>query len=223
MNLFDNNSIDDFYPARPNELEEVCLYDFVKHYTYCGTDSSGNRKYRKLIKPRLPNHRLYDPTKENERECYYYSLLLLFVPFRNESDLIGAHGSAEQAFNSFLASSNDMKGHHEKLLKMLQAQTKVREINEHRETVEDIKKDDRNEPEGLQITGEAVAAMNDVHDMDANKGNNFNLHEHIEMLNLDQLRVFKMVSEHLHHQQQHEIGVCVCVKTSNHCTPSSVV
>ena len=210
LNIFDNNIIDDFYPARPNELEEICLYDFIKHYTYCGTDSSGNRKYRKLIKPRLPNHRLYDPTKENERESYYYSLLLLFVPFRNESDLIGEHGSAEQTFNSFLAPSNDMKGHHEKLLKMLQAQTKIHEINEHRETVEHVKKDDGNEPEGLQITGEAVAAMNDVHDMDANKANNFNLHERIEMLNSDQLHVFKMVSEHFHRQQQHKIGVCVC-------------
>ena len=63
--------------------------------------------------------------------------------------------------------------------------------------------------------------MNNVHDMDANKANNFNLHERIEMLNSDQLCVFKMVSEHLHHQQRHETGVCV--KTSNHCTPSSVV
>ena len=67
LNIFDNNTIDDFYPARRNELEEVCLYDFVKHYTYCGTDSSGNRK---LIKPRLPNHRLYSSTKENKRESY---------------------------------------------------------------------------------------------------------------------------------------------------------
>ena len=134
---------------------------------------------------------------------------LLFVPFRNESDLIGEHGSAELAFKNYLASSNDMKGHHEELLQMLKVQTKVREINEHRETVEDVKKDDGNEPEGLQITGEAVAAMNDVHDMDVNKANNFK-QELIEMLNADQSRVFEMVSEHLHHQQQHETGACVC-------------
>ena len=117
INIFDSNTIDDFNPAQPNELEQVCLYDFVKYYTYCGIDSSGNRKYRKLVKPRLPNHRLYDPNKENERESYYYSLLLLFVPFRCESDLIGDHNSAEQAFNDFLALSGGMKDHHEKLLK----------------------------------------------------------------------------------------------------------
>ena len=62
FNIFDNNIIDDFYPAQPSELEEVCLYDFVKHYTLYGTNSSGNRKYRKLVKPCLPNHCLYDST-----------------------------------------------------------------------------------------------------------------------------------------------------------------
>ena len=103
-----------------------------------------------------------------------------------------------------------MKGHHEKLLKMLQAQVKVREINEHREAVEEVKKDDENEPEGVEIAGEAVAAMNDVHDMDVNKANDFNLDKLIEMLNSDQLRVFTMVSEHLHHQKQHETGLCRC-------------
>ena len=199
VNIFDSNIIDDFYPARPNELEEVCLYDFIKHYAYCGSDSSGNRKYRKLIKPHLPNHRLYDPSKENERESYYFSLLLLFVPFRDESDLIGEHGSAEQAFNSFLASSSDMKGHPEKLLKMFQAQVKVREINEHSEAVEEVKKDDENELEGVEIVGEAIATMNNVHDMDVNKANDFNLDERIEILNSDQLHVFTTVNEHLHH------------------------
>ena len=87
------------------------MYGFVKHYTYNGVDSSGNKAYRKLEKPRLPNHRLYDPTKENERESYYYSLLLLFVPFRDEADLIGENKFAEQAFNEFLTSHANMKCH----------------------------------------------------------------------------------------------------------------
>ncbi len=37
--IFNSNPIDDFYLARPAELENVCLYDFVKYYTYCGVDS----------------------------------------------------------------------------------------------------------------------------------------------------------------------------------------
>ena len=49
--------IDNFYPTRPSELENVCLYDFVAHYKYDGNDKNGERKYRKLTKPVLPNHK----------------------------------------------------------------------------------------------------------------------------------------------------------------------
>ena len=56
-----SNLLDTYYPQRPNDLEDVCLYDFVANYDYCGTDNrTGKRQYRKLTKPRLPNHRLFE-------------------------------------------------------------------------------------------------------------------------------------------------------------------
>ena len=212
VNIFESNIIDDFYPKRPDELEDVCLYDFVRWYAYSETDCHGNRKYRRLNKPRLPNHKIYDPSKEDQREDYYYCLLLLFVPFRNEGDLLGVHCSAEQAFNHYISSSSMMGGHHEKLSKVLKAQNKVREINEHRAATEEIcpKKDDPDEPEGMQVAGEAQAAMNDVHDMDIAEVDGFDLQERIEKLNSDQRRVFGNISGHLYHQWQHEQGVCDC-------------
>ena len=85
-NIFESNIIDDFYPKRPDELEDICLYDFVRWYVLSETDCHGNRRYRKLNKPHLPNHKIYDPNKEDQREDYY-CLLLLFVPFRNEDDI----------------------------------------------------------------------------------------------------------------------------------------
>ena len=63
-------------------MEAVCLYDFVKDYTKCRDNNSGQRKYLSLAKPCLPNHGLFDPNRENQREDYFYSMLLLFVPFR---------------------------------------------------------------------------------------------------------------------------------------------
>ena len=36
---------------------------------------------------RLPNHQLLDLQKENQREDYFYSLILPFVPFRDERNL----------------------------------------------------------------------------------------------------------------------------------------
>ena len=59
--------IDNFYPTRPSELINVCLYDFVAHYKYDGTDKNGECKYRKLTKPVLPNHIIFNPLKEEER------------------------------------------------------------------------------------------------------------------------------------------------------------
>ena len=53
----------------------------------------------RLTKHVLPNHKIYNPNKEGERENYYYPLLLLFVPFRNEGDLIEEGENAERAFN----------------------------------------------------------------------------------------------------------------------------
>ena len=130
VDIFENNFIDDFYPKRPDKLEDVCLYDFVKWHVLSETDCHGNRKYRRLNEPRLPNHKLYDPSKEDQQEDYYYCLLLLFVPFSNEGDLLGVHGSAELAFIHYISSSSNMGGHHEKLSKMLKAQNKVCKINE---------------------------------------------------------------------------------------------
>ena len=60
-----------------------------------GVDEDGNTVYRKHGKPILPNHKIYNPSKEKERENYFYSLLLLFVPFHNEGDLIKEGETAE--------------------------------------------------------------------------------------------------------------------------------
>ena len=43
---------------------------------------------QRIVDSTKANHKLYNPHKENEKESYYYSLLLLFVPFRNEMDLV---------------------------------------------------------------------------------------------------------------------------------------
>ena len=213
VNIFDQNMIDDFYPGRPKELEDLCLYDFIKWYVYSGIDSSGCRQYRKLNKPRIPNHKLYDPNKEDQRDDYYYSLLLLFVPFRVESDLLGKHQTPEQAFNEYISSGPRMEGHHEKLQKILKAQATVRKINEHREVSEELcpKTNDHDESAGLEIPGEAaVTAMNDVNEMDVCDKDDITLKECVKMLNADQIRIFQMVTNHLCHQKQHELGKCQC-------------
>ena len=76
----------------------MCLYDLVRDYDRVGVDDDDQHTYSKLTKPHLPNHKLFDPERETQREDYFYSLLLLFVPFRQEADLLGPDETAEEAF-----------------------------------------------------------------------------------------------------------------------------
>ena len=206
--LYQANLVDNFYPTRPAALKDVCLYDFVKWYRKADCDRDGKRQYVRLEKPRIPNHRIYDPNKPEEREAYFYSLLLLFMPFTEESELLSEGQSAEDAFNDFFSKCASMEEHHESLQRMLQAQSKVKTINEARKG-EDVplKEEAATEEEGIVLIGEAEAAMHDVQDIECDT---INLHERISMLNEDQHRIFKKVTDHLTHQYQHEQNSCKC-------------
>ena len=54
----------------------------------------------------------FDPNKENQREDYLYSLLLLFVPFRSEDQLFEEGETSKQAFNCLLLDNTDLNEHH---------------------------------------------------------------------------------------------------------------
>ena len=207
-------------------MEDVCLYDFVSKYYYAGKDEDGARKYKLLNKPRLPNHKIFNPEKEDQKEAYYYSLLLLFVPFRDESELLEDDETAEEAFKRLV--TDNSKAYHEKLHKALQAQATVKEINEARraEAKDEKEEKDNKEDDEPQLMGEANSAMNDLMDLNANnaddKSNQFSLDERVSMLNVDQRRIFENVKSHLVHQKQHEAGVCNCDHKPHHMFVSGV-
>ena len=70
--IFENNLIDTFYHKRPADMEDTCLYEFVAWYAKSGIDTDRNIAYHKQTKPVLPNHKIYNPNKEAERDCFYY-------------------------------------------------------------------------------------------------------------------------------------------------------
>jgi len=67
--LYQANLLDNFYPNRPASLSDVCLYDFVKWYHRGDNHEDGTRQYVRLQKPRITNHRIYDPNKPEEQEA----------------------------------------------------------------------------------------------------------------------------------------------------------
>ena len=76
--IFAPSLIDVHYPNRPDRLPAMCL--------------------RRLTKPLVVNHPVFDPNRKEQEEDYYYCLILLFVPFTDETDLLLPGESAKQAF-----------------------------------------------------------------------------------------------------------------------------
>ena len=206
QNIFDDNVLDTFYPQRPATLESICLYDFVANYVFQGVDRDGQRVYKKLSKPKLPNHKIFDPENENQKQDYFYSLVLLFSPFRDESSLLQGNETAEQAFHRLLTSQSS--SYHSKLKTMLAAASNVKSINEARQAnMEEKEAEKDNEP---QLLGEARTAMTEVLDMKTSTPGQLTLDERVSMLNQDQKRVFENVKAHFLHQKRHEAKQCSC-------------
>ena len=208
QDIFQDNLLDTFYPQRPSDLENVCLYDFVANYDYCGTDGNGDRKYRKLAKPRLPNHKLFDPEREDQREAYYYSLILLFIPFRDESGLLLQNETAVEAFRRLLPASSNCSAYHSRMQKMLQARANIKKINDARQAAGEEHKISKQDDDP-QLMGEARTAMKELFDINARPNDTLSLEQRVGMLNADQRRIFDKVKSHLLHQQ-HDANQCVC-------------
>lgn len=87
----------DIYPARPDEMENVSLYELLGWYerqkVVTGNESlqlKGYRMYlrRRTAKPYIITHKVINPQQSQEhRELYFYQLLKLFKPWRKECDL----------------------------------------------------------------------------------------------------------------------------------------
>ena len=98
-------SVHEQYAVRPDELEEMCLASFVAKYDLAPRDASGKNviylKDPKLGKIRkrsrdavIRTHRFSEDTFK-----YYYSKLLLFLPWRSEEELLGAYESYQDHYN----------------------------------------------------------------------------------------------------------------------------
>uniref|UniRef100_A0A1X7UPC6 Uncharacterized protein n=1 Tax=Amphimedon queenslandica TaxID=400682 RepID=A0A1X7UPC6_AMPQE len=64
--IFNPSIIEDFYPTRPNNMEDVSLYEFFANYKFDKIGENGEREYKLRSKPVLPNHRKFNPLQEAE-------------------------------------------------------------------------------------------------------------------------------------------------------------
>lgn len=93
-NIFCPNLMDDHYPSRPEELQDMSLYDFLRFFDIINFELKsknviwypyGKQFLQKRDNPHLLNHFKINPKAEPDN--YYYSLLLLFKPWRHIDQL----------------------------------------------------------------------------------------------------------------------------------------
>jgi len=100
--------VDNIYPRRPKDLENIHLYNFPRWFDIVtGPPSSAlaaqvyklssNKYLKKRQRPYLINHYTYDVNKHPEK--YYFSLLLMFHPWRDLALLKSGKNTYTEAFN----------------------------------------------------------------------------------------------------------------------------
>ena len=89
---------------------------------------------------------------------------------------------------------------------MLKAQENLKAITDARKLSVPEEHGDNESDDEPQLMGEAKAAMQDVQDMNDSSDDDITLDERVQMLNMDQKRIYEKVKMHLLHLLSHESG-----------------
>ena len=101
----------DYYCARPCIMENMSLFQFASWYIKCPppTNTCNRRnwrlqrfyieKYNVRVRKRRSPVVIRFPCFSISNDDYYYSLLMLLLPFHSESDLLGDFATAKDALN----------------------------------------------------------------------------------------------------------------------------
>ncbi|XP_070528970.1 uncharacterized protein [Cardiocondyla obscurior] len=200
--LFCPALVDDYYLNRVEKLESVSLYEFAKWYDVTTTEPKNKLiEYYKIdskhfLKRRrcacLINHYKYNV--ETQPEDYFFSLLLMFKPWRNLDDLKDNCDTYAEAFEKAKLHLTEALQYHEKVQELQKAfenaKQLVQQVDEELQQ-KNVSQDDPDNPIGIQNI-EAGEAMQDFRDL-GEKIDNIDVSEMIAKLNANQLRVFDRV------------------------------
>ena len=119
--FFINTGCSTLNPNRPDQMEDTCLHDMLAWYEkeHVGNEEMRlrtGRVYlrRRTSKPYIITHKLTNPNKSDDsQETYFYHLLKLFKPWRNESDICSAGQTYSQHFSEVSNQYPQMTKYHE--------------------------------------------------------------------------------------------------------------
>lgn len=197
---YEANYLDDYYPNRPDCLEELCYYEFRRQYDKCKNPvrQLRFRNSKEGVKlrsdPWFISHPIFK--KPEDVEKYQYSLLLLFKPFRSESELLDENGKCGEIFQRELERNEVLRNRHTALQKQM-IELEVRHEEAKKALQESLTPDEAGilEPAeaaptiGQNVVDELLDVMA-VRDDAAEPS----LSELVESMNSDQARVYRFLT-----------------------------
>ena len=219
--IFQPRWVLDVYPDRPDELENTSLHEILSWYER--QRNTGSQKEtlklkhinyhlkRRIKSPYIVTHKLVNPnSSEENKQMYYYFLLKLFKPWREESQLCHPGKSYNETFLAECEDLPAMREYHQHNMCL----TKQEEQEE--QAVQERAQELRNETENNEeaedgetafegcATDHMQTAMTDVLEMQNTKSHTAEeLQQLYGSLNADQKRVVDKVVSHvcLQHKQ----------------------
>ena len=129
------HNIIDYYSARPSSMETMSLHYFASWYKKCPPPVRQSarslerlyvEKYNIWIRKRKSSVVIRFPSFSISNDDYYFTLLMLLLPFRSENEIVGDFSTAKEAFkakHSFLDFSVQMHNFF-----LLQVENSIRRI-----------------------------------------------------------------------------------------------
>lgn len=200
---YERSWLEDFYPNRPQSLENECYYELRSWYDKCVKGEHQDKKLtlrkglgclKRRHQRHLISHTIF--SKPNEIHEYRYSLLLLFMPFRDESkELLDEKGKCDSIFERELISNQRLAEHHEKLQDQIANIAEREERIKRGQTELSQSQDDEQEPDPLAAEPLHLEnAMQELAAAMAARDTDTSLEQDVANMNVDQLRIFNRIS-----------------------------
>lgn len=222
-NIFRNNTVDDYYPSRPPELEKTCFFEFCakfdfvpkkcsESHTQCFTlfqrDASNSilgylhkREFEKIL-----NMAIIKCVDEDSTNEYFRQILFLFKPWRNENELKYTNETYIEAFERTQNAAKDNNesfdlARFDKFQFIRKRTERALEMAQRARAIK-IDNHEPNNHANQQCVGVTDLVIERV---DRNK-----LEMQIKNLNKEQGKVFYRVIKHIRHMEDHKNNKCKC-------------
>ena len=226
--VFYPDLLHDFYPNRPrtDSFKIMSLYDFATKYDkVAGPPKEGERYIRiakedgtyirtMITRTKTPVVYHNEYSVEKQPELFYYSMLCLYKPWRNEAEIMGSSESCEEEFFKAIEVYPQLKDMAEKKIDIQKARERMNQ-----------RADEKIEEENaapVNSDGSACYEYDDINDTvidpgledyeAVNSGSEIrtegDLNAFVQTLNADQLRVYNRVTRYLEHRFDHDHEIC---------------